>query len=666
MAQFPLQGLKENRAKFVLVVVLCLFTIGFSLTGAVPGHLSVDEIVYHLMVRSLSVSGSFEILNGYQDFQSAAFVLPVTVVRGTQLVSQYPPIHTLIALPFYDLAGYRGLILLNAVAFCGVVWMCYLTAQRFFADRSLSLTACLVLILATYSWDYAEAAWPHALACLFVTASAYFALCAFQAQERRYALAWAVGAGLIAGIGVGVRIDVIFVLPALIIPLLLAVPSRPWPAVATVLATLPGLTLLALMNHLKFGSANPFSYGRAAGSGISLTAYIPVVAIGIAATVLLWLSTRPRRPRYLPTGRWLLVIAVGATVAVLALVPEVRAAAARLANGFYQLVVDLRIRDLNIAEGGLSRGPGGGMVYIGGLKKSLLQSCPYLVALAIPIYAIYKTKSLTLPLVMLFLVPAIYIGAYAYFAWHGGLGLNLRYFLPALPFTSILTAFALRDLMRRAEGGRLGFRLGTALSVLLVGGLFAAAPLLVLPIARAETVVLTAPLVLAGVLFALIVGALLVRSQARIMVAHSALAGVIVSLAWAGMIAFTYDVPRSYAIRSFGVQVSGRVAPMIAPRSLLVVEHISQFTGLIERGDVRIAEPLRDDFSSFRPLIDAHFKAGYPVYGWFSAKVWRDMAARGLLRSIMVTPVATISGSALVRLKPLQAKSSDVRGDGGT
>jgi len=661
MARFLTQGQNKETVKIGLILALGLLTVGFSIFGVAPGHLSVDEIAYHLMVRSLSASGGFEILNGYQDFASSAFVLPVTVVQSGQLVSQYPPFHSLLALPFYELAGYQGLFLMNALAFCGVVWVCYLLAQRTFSDRSLSLTGCLILILATFSWDYAQAAWPHALATLFVAVSAYFALRAFQAPERRTATAWAAAAGVVVGFGVGVRVDVIFVLPALIIPLLLARPPRSWPAVAVGLATLPGLVSLALVNQIKFGVANPFSYGGTSGSGISVSSYVPVVAIGVAVTAGLWLLTRPRLPTFWRDHRWTTAIGLCAAVGALLLVPEIRISAARLAGGLYQLVVDLRVRDLGIAEGGLSRGPGGGMVYFGGLKKSLLQSCPYLASLAIPIYALFRTRALTLPLVMLLFVPVTYIGAYGYFAWHGGMGLNLRYLLPVLPFTSILTAFALRDLARKAAGGRLGFRLGTASSILLLGGLFAVAPLFVLPVARAETVLLTGPLVLAGVVFALVVGTLVVRLPARTMVAQFAVAGLIVSLAWAGMIAFTYDVPRSFAKRAIGVQVSAQVAPLIEPRSLLVVEHISKFTGLFERGDIRIAEPLRDDFLTFRPLVEAHFRAGFSVYAWFPDNVWRDMRARGLLRSIVVTPMAKVAGRALIRLTPQVSQTGAAR-----
>ena len=92
----------------------------------------------------------------------------------------------------------------------------------------------------------------------------------------------------------------------------------------------------------------------------------------------------------------------------------------------------------SVASG--ASGRGGGMVYFGALKKSILQGLPYLVILAIPIWTLIRDPRHRLAIAMLFQVPAGYIGFYSYFAWHGGISLNLRYFVPVLPFTSILTA----------------------------------------------------------------------------------------------------------------------------------------------------------------------------------------------------------------------------------
>ena len=265
------------KLKAGVVLAFCLATIAFSVFGASLGHLSIDEIVYHLMTRSLYTVGSLDVLNGYWDIASGGFVFPATLVNDGRLVSQYPAFYSALAVPFYAVAGYRGLFLLNAAAFCGVVWLSYLTAQRIFANRSLSLSACLILMLATFAWDYAQAAWPHAVSMLFVVGAVYLALLTVQSAETRKSNMLAAAAGLVTGFGIGVRIDVMFVLPALILPLLFARPVRLGPAIACGLGTVPGLVILAMVNLAKFGIASPFTYGsQTASGGGNPLAYLPV------------------------------------------------------------------------------------------------------------------------------------------------------------------------------------------------------------------------------------------------------------------------------------------------------------------------------------------------------------------------------------------------------
>ncbi|HMB77238.1 MAG TPA: glycosyltransferase family 39 protein, partial [Kiloniellaceae bacterium] len=387
------------KLKVVLLLLIGAGTVLFTVFGVQPGHLSVDEMAYHLMVRDLWRSGSFAILNGYQDFPSAEFVLPVTVVRGSQLISQYPPLYAFVAAPFYALIGYKGLFLVNSIAFCGSLGLCYLTARRIFDDKNIALNASLIFAGATYAWDYAQAAWPHALTILAVLGSAYLVLRSLQTMERRKAIAWAGAAGLVVGLGVGIRIDTVFVLPALVFVLLFARPARLGSVLALVMGMAPPLALVAAINHERFGIASPFTYGKAASSWSagSPLGYLPLVALAAAVAAVLWPLTRPAGRAFVAAHRWpvagIAVLAVGASLAI----PEVWALVARIASGFHQLVIDLRVRDLGIREGGLSRGPSGGMVYMTGLKKSLLQSSPYLVALIVPIWAILRGRPHALP-----------------------------------------------------------------------------------------------------------------------------------------------------------------------------------------------------------------------------------------------------------------------------
>ena len=101
-----------------------------------------------------------------------------------------------------------------------------------------------------------------------------------------------------------------FVLPALILPLLFARPVRLGPAIACGLGLLPSLAVLAMVNHAKFGVASPFSYGpRAAGSGGDPLAYLPIALLGLGAAAVTWLATRPRGQAMLGRNRWMIVSA---------------------------------------------------------------------------------------------------------------------------------------------------------------------------------------------------------------------------------------------------------------------------------------------------------------------------------------------------------------------
>ena len=203
----------DGRGKIAVLVLLAIGTLAFSLFLNQPGHISVDESVYHLMTRSFAESGSLALLNGYEEFPSRELVFPVARPHDGLLFPQYPYLYPVLAAPFYLALGYQGLFLLNAFAFLGVVWLCYGTCQLLFKDRDLSLNACLVLVLATYAWEYSQAAWPHAVSMLCIAGAFYLTVSALQAAAVARALALAFAAGLVVGFGTGVRMEVIFTAP---------------------------------------------------------------------------------------------------------------------------------------------------------------------------------------------------------------------------------------------------------------------------------------------------------------------------------------------------------------------------------------------------------------------------------------------------------------------
>ena len=555
--------------KAAILLSACLMALVIAAGFSLGGHINLDEGIYQLMARDFIATGGPELWNGYEEFPSRELTFPAVRVHDGRLVSQYPQLYAIIAAPFYQLLGYDGLFLLNALAFAGVVWLTFWLARRLFAAPGLALNAGLILVLATYAWEYTQATIPHILSMLWVLGSVCLVASAILGCEGRRSILLALAAGLLAGFGVGIRLDAIFVLPAIVVPFFFLNPWKPWHGLVALLGTAPGLAVMTALNHDKFGIASPFTYGSvSSGYVASLGPYLVVATSGALALSAVWLATRPWARRHIAERR-LEVCLGGAALAILILLtPQGWALMTRLADGIYQLVVDFRIRDLSLRNGGLSRGASGSMIYMGGLKKSLLQNCPYLAALAVPIWAIIRRPADRQAICWLLMVPATYVTIYGYFAWHGGLGLNLRYFLPILPFTSILAAYAwgmltrdLHPLVRRALP-IFGCALA-AVSVLLV-----LSP--DLDVEASEPYLLTLPLGLGGLVLLSAALAQATRPKhARIGRTVFALS-MVAAMVWAGLVAFAYDLPKSFQRRYFRDQFTQTITPHIAPDSIVI------------------------------------------------------------------------------------------------
>jgi 4-amino-4-deoxy-L-arabinose transferase-like glycosyltransferase len=639
-----------TQAKLLKIFVLAgllLIHINFSLFLLAPGHLSIDEAVYHLMARSFVHSGDLGIWNGYQEFPSPELLLPLFQVHGGETFPPYPSLFPILAAPFYWLAGYHGLFLFNALAFVGVVWLCYATARAIFNDTDLALNASLILVLASYAWEYSQAAWPHAASTLFVLGAAYCAVRAHKTMNDRVSLAWALAAGLAAGLGTGVRLDTVFVVPALVIPFLFVSPWRPLRALVVCLGAIPGLALISALNYFKFGVLSPFSYGVAGGGATSgLGPYLTIAVVGLVLTTALWCATRLGNRGFLRAHRWSLTAALILLCSAFIVIPQVWELISRIAIGAYQLLVDLRIRDLDIVEGGLSRSPGGGMIYIQGLKKSLLQNCPYLVVLALPFADLLRGNNARF-LAVLFLVPAAFVAVYSFFAWHGGQALNMRYFVPTLPFLAVLTACAWR---------RLPKNIGQPWILVCMAVVFAVQFIATVPrpasAAVQEIVYLTLPLVLALLLgLFMLIWSVRGGDGAPGFVRGGLVATTVAALTWAGLVAFGYDLPRSYFVRKGRADFVKSIERHVQPDSLLFTDATDQFFGLIDHGRVRFASPLRDGYQSFSSLAEFHLDAGRPVYLWLVPETNREIDKRGLLAPYAVMTLFSNDNGRLVELR---------------
>lgn len=638
----------QQCARYLFLLFTTIYLL-FSAFTIIPGYVLNDEAIYHLMVRNVAETGGFEIWNGYQEFPSPELVPTFTSVHKQRLVAQYPYLYPFLCLPYYRLWGYRGMLWLNVCALPGIVFFCYATAQKLFHDRRLALNACCFLIFATFIYEYTQASLPHVTTTLFLM-SAFFLFvrrlrCApvnnpgtqhYLDSHTFYSHSFC--AGFLIGLAMGIRLDACFFLPALALPLMFLRPWRPKPALAVCVGASPGIVLLSITNAIKFGKFSFLSYGY---GGLMLAWHLSFVWWSATALVVAWILTRRpvlvRLRQFLPQ---MIILVIAGTIGVLFMFPQFGVSIGNRANAICQLVIDFRIRHAqNIGEFiRFFQHPGMLIESMEGLKKSLLQSCPYLVVLIVPLLHIVRRNREWFPLSLLFSVPFVFISFYAYYAWHGGESLNLRYVVPIFPFTSILAAHAWRELTHS-----LHWRWEwIALAVCLISGIFYF--IFFRPCFQAleqqEFLYLTLPLILAFLL-AFSLSLRFFRS-----LSHFAVVLFIVAICWSGLVEFLYDYPRVRQVRQRTFDIATQTTALFADDAILFSPEPFPFFRLITRDRMRVANPELDDFSSFPALLTFHLNQGRAVYGAFSPEQWSMFKKSSMLDPMRykVIPLGYFSG----------------------
>ena len=261
---------------------------------------------------------------------------------------------------------------------------------------------------------------------------------------------------------------------------------------------------------------------------------------------------------------------------------------------------------------------------------------------------------------LLFLVPAAYIAAFSFSTWHGGLSLNLRYFVPVLLFTSILVSYGWRELVQLSGAPKWGHRAGAIVAAALVAVVAGVTPLSLLPIEVLETVLLPVPLLLRLALLVVLVAQWISPRIWRRALANGTVAGLVVAFAWAGTVAFTYDYPRAWAKRALLHEISSETAAFVPADSIVFVEFATPLSGLYELDRVRLAQATWDEFQGFRALLDFHLEAGRPVYGWFQPVTWEELDEDGLLSGLRAVPIHEVGWGGLAQIVKVTSAAADI------
>ncbi len=608
--------------RWALCAGLLACVVGLAFLWAKPGPLSIDEVTYHRMTRGLVSGHGLFVSNGYEDHPSPELASPF--IRPTaegRLAAQYPYGGPVLAAPFYAAFGSRGMLLVNALAFVLAIVLTHELARKVGCTRRMALLASMLLVVTFFS-EYSLAIWPHASAVAALLAGVLCAVSAHQCVIPRRSVLLAAAAGGGVGFAAMLRLDALFCVPAITLPFLFAVPARKGALVAIVIGMTPGLGCIVATNYVRWGALSPVTYGPKAPSAWLFAAF------GIGGALLIgcaWVATRPRCRAWCIHHARTLTLFVSVALLSLLLLPPVAAGVVRASRGLVAIVFDLRVRppDLTTTVGTDA------VMFIDGFKRSLLQTSPFLGLLVA--YALHRPRR-ALRLEWLTLVPATWIGFYGVFAWHGGLAMNMRYLLPALPFLCIVVACTLVEAV--AAAGR-----AASVSAIAAGCLTFAAYFLLLPrtFEARETFLLTTPLVLV----ALIAGAALrwrMRRHAAAMLV--VIAGI--SLGWSAA-ATTQDAVWSRDRRALHYRISAELAPLLTDDALLFAEFADPFYRVVEyRPRVTIAVPFNDDGETAAALVRDARAHGRSVFAALLSTTWRTLEKRGALADVVVKPLGMV------------------------
>lgn len=422
---------------------LALVGLSFALLAAAfvvsPGLFTIDEVIYYAGAEALRNDYSLVVENGFSQLHAEGLKLWLLVEGPSGLVPQYPVGSAFLGAPLLAMFGVRGLIIMNALAAIGTLFATRTLAKQLFNDDTVALVSVLLLFAASFWLEYALGIWPHSVSMLCVVLALITALKALSATPGSHVSASA--CGFIIGCGLLFRTDTALVLPALATTALLY-GDRPlrmlsWGG----LGLLPPLAVAAWANLEKFGTLNPLSYGLNRGGGVDLSTHIaPIVALALLLALLL----AARRSHWQPPPGVGLGVAAG-FITLLLLVPVARDLSLRYLHGIWALLIDAT--SIVDPRPGVKTSLDDTLLFWGLVKKSLGQSMPWLGLTLMLVTARWQThhrQSFTLVLVL----TVIWTLPFCLLAWHGGLGSNMRYFLPILPALCALCAMLLLDLAR--------------------------------------------------------------------------------------------------------------------------------------------------------------------------------------------------------------------------
>ena len=425
--------------RIAFLFLLCL-AAGQLVSSA--GLFTVDEYFY---VRAAEAMAEEGMLSFRQFDVHGAPALDMNFARpGAEaglLAPQYPSGYAILAAPFFLLFGIKGLMLLNA--FCGGIslWLTIRIARKAGADEVAAFWSAGLLVLGTYWSSYVYAIWPHMVSLAVMLGVADRAIAAAKGDMRA-----ALVAGLIAGVGQNVRIDMVAIVPVIVVWLrAFGVHQNRLAAIIFLAGFAPGLLLATSLNFLKFGVFNPFTYANAVASNDpSKFLLLGILSVaGIAAV----LAIDPKKAGAA-------IVARPRLSAALLLAPLFSPQFRALLHGYWYELVDSQSYAHLGRQVGIDRNEWGWLVFYGLSKKALVESVPFAVLAIFPIVKVFSGKAHAIETLLLMIGAAI-ATLYSLNMTDSGLGLNARFLIPLLPLISIIAVIEFKSQLEQSSLGRL-------------------------------------------------------------------------------------------------------------------------------------------------------------------------------------------------------------------
>lgn len=431
---------------------------------------AVDERSWLEMIEGVARHGLPCTTNGPVD-QFPELQARWNLARDGKLWGNYPPAFAYVAAPSYILGGANGVIKMNICILAGIALGVFFAGKKLYGKAMWASAAAWVTVVATPIPAMAVLISPYPFVVACITWSMVLTLRSLGAQGR---CSDAVAAGCVAGIAAashGIALPwLLFLIGAHFVSssMLRRLASRYSAAprrvssILVAVGALPPIVCVALLNHVRFDSFNPFSVGPCVWRGCSTPLYrtqdpmtIAPCVLWAAITLTLLCVAKSRFPRWiLPAAIFSVVIAVA--------IPVLRNTIVEVTDLLAALLVDANFANLLMAPDIYYKSEDGVGIFFGPyVVKAAFQGSPVLLlAISAPFRSTLDRKAL---FILIGGAVATLAGVTVRGLLHTGphtVGypfIFFRYAVPAMPFLVLLAVSEFRILPWKARHLFFGF-----------------------------------------------------------------------------------------------------------------------------------------------------------------------------------------------------------------